>query len=251
MKRSFGLGGAKALKNYEWFDHELPLSKVSILPATVSTIVGSIIGAICSLIVNCAMVELSISPFFANYFGVAFFIIGIVILWRLNSTKHTSGQSQKSYLRILGLMIVGSGLMCFLLRRNWFIHLPVLAKTLVYTLLGVSISFALTFTIIDLVNYFMTMLETSVSKPLVESKSQVHLIVAIAVTMGAIFGFTFGLMDIEDEVVYHIQLALMKEERYTYPVGLALGGIAGFGNEYLRQQESWRFNKDNAYDVEI
>ncbi len=30
---------------------------------------------------------------------------------------------------------------------------------------------------------------------------------------------------------------LLREEHYCYPVGAALGGLAGFGNEYLREQE--------------
>ena len=28
----------------------------------------------------------------------------------------------------------------------------------------------------------------------------------------------------------------MQEEHYCYPIGLTLGAVAGFGNEYIRQQ---------------
>ncbi|UKJ87716.2 hypothetical protein MACJ_000156 [Theileria orientalis] len=245
------VNNAKNLKNYDWFDHELPLNKLVVIPSFLSTALGAGIGAICSLIVNCALIELSTSSFFTTYFGVTFLIIGVVILWRVNSSNTMDDKSQKANLRRFGLMIIVSGVFCFFIRNSWFTSLPTVLKTLVYTLLGVSISFALTFTIVDLINYFMSMLETSVSKPLVESRSQVHLILFIALTMGAIFGFTFGFLDVEDEAAYHVQLALMKEESYTYPIGIVLGGLAGFGNEYLRQQESWRFNRDNAYDVEI
>ncbi|XP_954539.1 uncharacterized protein TA19265 [Theileria annulata] len=251
MKSNIILTGAKTLKNYDWFDHELPLSKLPLMPSLLSTTVGAGIGALCSIIVNCALVELSTSSFFTLYFGFTFIIIGLAILWRLTASSDFNDQNQTRNLKIFGFMIVFSGLLCFFLRKNWFIALPTSLKTVVYTLLGVSTSFALTFTIVDIINYFMATLETTVSKPLVESKSQVHLILSIALVMGAIFGFTFGLMDVEDEAAYHVQLALMKEEKYTYPIGILLGGAAGFGNEYLRQQESWRFNRDNAYDVEI
>lgn len=43
--------------------------------------------------------------------------------------------------------------------------------------------------------------------------------------MGAMFGFIFGLMSIEDEAEYHIKLALMKEEAYTWPLGAILGAL--------------------------
>lgn len=46
-------------------------------------------------------------------------------------------------------------------------------------------------------------------------------------------------MDVEDEVSYKIRLALLREERYCYPVGAVLGGGVGLFNEYFRQEEDW------------
>ncbi|KAK1937399.1 putative membrane protein [Babesia divergens] len=210
-----------------WFDREMPLSKLPLWSTLIASIAGGVIGIICSLVVNCALVEISTSPFFTLYFGCTFLVIGIVILWRLTASTTDIDNSQRRFLRYFATMV------------------------LIYTLLGVSISFALTFTIVDLVNYFISMFETSVARPLVESKSQVLIILVIACTMGAMFGFIFGLMSIEDEAEYHIKLALMKEEAYTWPLGAILGALAGFCNNYLRQQEFWRFNRNNAYNVEI
>ncbi|GFE55393.1 hypothetical protein protein [Babesia ovis] len=234
-----------------WFDHEMPLSKLPFGSTLVGCILGGMIGVACSLIVNCALVEISTSPFFTLYFAFTFLVIGIVILWRLNASATDGDNSHRQYLRYFGLMIVASGVVCFFLRQSWFTHSPFLLKVSIYTLLGLSISFALTFTIVDLVNYFMSMFETSVARPLVESKSQVLVILVITCTMGGIFGFMFGFMNVEDEAEYHIKLALVKEEAYTWPVGAILGTLAGFFNNYLRQQEFWRFNRDNAYNVEI
>ncbi|CDR97749.1 membrane protein, putative [Babesia bigemina] len=221
-----------------WFDNEMPLSKLPFWSTLLASCFGCVIGTICSLIVNCALVEVSTSPFFTLYFAFTFIVIGIVILWRLNiSTAEVDGK-QRQFLRYFGLM-------------SWFTHFPFVLKVAIYTLLGISISFALTFTIVDLVNYFISMFETSVARPLVESKSQVLVILVIACTMGAVFGFMFGFMKVEDEAEYHIKLALAKEESYTWPVGAVLGTLAGFCNNYLRHQEFWRFNRDNAYNVEI
>merc|ERR1712087_896038 len=80
-------------------------------------------------------------------------------------------------------------------------------------------------------------LQVSVAKPVVESASQVYMVLTWALIMGAVFGLIFGVMDVEDEVSYQIRLALLREERYCYPVGAILGGVVGFGNEYIREEE--------------
>lgn len=234
-----------------WFDREMPLSKLSLWSTLIATVAGGVIGVVCSLIVNCALVEVSTSPFFTLYFAFTFLVIGFVILWRLSVATSDVDNKQRRFLRYFGLLIVVSGIVCFFLRQSWFIHSPFVLKVAIYTLLGVSISFALTFTIVDLVNYFISMFETSVARPLVESKSQVLVILVISCVMGAIFGFLFGFLKIEDETEYHIRLAVMKEESRTWPLGAVLGALSGFCNNYLRQQETWRFNRDNAYNVEI
>merc|ERR1712093_546253 len=108
-------------------------------------------------------------------------------------------------------------------------------KVPLYTILGVSVSFALTFSLVDLCNY-VAGFQVSVAKPLVESNEQVYLILIVSLIMGGIFGLVFGVMDVEDEVSFQIRLALKREEGYCYPVGAVLGGCAGFANEWLRQR---------------
>merc|ERR1712083_837659 len=104
-------------------------------------------------------------------------------------------------------------------------------------ILGTSVAFALTFSVVDLVNYVLGFLQVSIAKPFVESASQVYMVLTSSLIMGAVFGLIFGAMDIEDEVSYQIALALMREERYCYPVGAILGGVVGFANEYIREEE--------------
>ena len=43
--------------------------------------------------------------------------------------------------------------------------------------------------------------------------------------MGGIFGAIFGFMGVEQEVSYHVRLALLREENYCYPIGAILGAI--------------------------
>lgn len=48
--------------------------------------------------------------------------------------------------------------------------------------------------------------------------------------MGGIFGFIFGLLDVEDESSHHIRLALMKAENCCFPLGAVLGGLVSISD---------------------
>jgi hypothetical protein len=54
--------------------------------------------------------------------------------------------------------------------------------------------------------------------------------------MGALFGFIFGVEDVEDAAIYNLNVALMKEENYCKPIGIICGGFAGYVTEFLRQK---------------
>jgi hypothetical protein len=225
--------------------------------AVISGFVGLCLGIAVSLIVNSTLVEISVSPFFALYFGLLFMSVGGIIIYRLNgstlfgsSSSDSSGggadesfllapedeKRRKKQLTFFASLICFSGFLCFILEKNWFVGLSPATKVPLYTILGVSVAFALVFSIVDLVNYLMGFLRASIARPVVESSHQVYLIMTIAMVMGATFGFIFGVMDIEDEIQYQVRLALLKEERTCIPIGAILGAVAGFGNEYIRQK---------------
>ena len=67
--------------------------------------------------------------------------------------------------------------------------------------------------------------------------------------MGIAFGLIFGLLDIEDESLYHLRFALMKEETYCYPIGFALGAIAGYANQKLRYSDYETFQDPSANEI--
>merc|ERR1719158_31275 len=134
-------------------------------------------------------------------------------------------QMKKLHLSIFAATIIVSGAICFLLDRRMFV--------------GLAVAFALTFSIVDVLNYVLGFCQSSIAKPIVESSQQVYLVLVVSLAMGVIFGFTFGLLDVEDEQVYHIRVALMREEHYCYPMGIILGCLAGFGNEYFRQKDDY------------
>eukprot|EP00922_Rhytidocystis_sp_ex-Travisia-forbesii_P033737 GHVS01050118.1.p1 GENE.GHVS01050118.1~~GHVS01050118.1.p1 ORF type:complete len:301 (+),score=49.25 GHVS01050118.1:283-1185(+) len=236
---------------WRWALSEL-LSGELICKGVASATVGAVLGMITSLIVNCTLVEVSMSPFFAMYFGLLFISVGGVILWRLNGNVSEQAQARKLQLMFFALLIILSGILCFVLERNWFIGLNRFAKVPIYVLLGISIAFALTFSLVDLINYTMGLVQHTLARPLVESKNQVYLVLCLSLVKGALFGLVFGVMDVEDEAAYHFRLALLREEHFCYPIGAVLGAVAGFGNEYLRQKEETLNRKRmGEFDEEI
>lgn len=207
-----------------------------------SALVGGTVGAMISVVVNMALVEISISPFFSMYFGVLFILVGCLILWRVLSQDTSDPfQVKRLQLSVFAGTIIFSGALCFLLDRHVFVGLSPAVKVPLYMVLGLAVAFALTFSIVDVLNYVLGFCQNSVSKPMVESPQQVYLVLVVSVIMGVAFGFTFGLLDVEDEQVYHIRVALMREEHFCYPLGVVLGALSGVGNEYYRQQEGFGY----------
>merc|ERR1711862_464048 len=125
------------------------------------------------------------------------------------------------------------------LDRRMFVGMAAWMKVPLYMTLGLAVAFALTFSIVDVLNYVLGFCQSSIAKPIVESSQQVYLVLVVSLAMGVVFGFTFGLLDVEDEEVYHIHVALMREEHYCFPMGTLLGAVAGFGNEYFRQRDDY------------
>mmetsp|Transcript_58712 Transcript_58712/g.108299 ORF Transcript_58712/g.108299 Transcript_58712/m.108299 type:complete len:233 (+) Transcript_58712:88-786(+) len=216
------------------------VSSSLIFNGSISGFVGVLLGIVISLIVNCTLVEISISSFFSLYFGILFIVVGGIILWRIFSQEGTDAGGpgpKKMPLTAFACLIILSGLICFTLERHWYLNMTPLMKVPLYMILGTSVAFALTFSVIDLVNYVLGFLQVSIAKPFVESAAQVYMVLVVALVMGGLFGLIFGIMDVEDEVSYQIRLALLREEHYCYPVGAILGGLVGFGNEYIRETE--------------
>ena len=59
--------------------------------------------------------------------------------------------------------------------------------------------------------------------------------------MGFSYGIIFGWMDVEDASMYKLEVYLMQEESYCWPIGLLLGGVGGVLNEILRQNVRYIF----------
>ena len=69
--------------------------------------------------------------------------------------------------------------------------------------------------------------------------AQVRLIAISSVLTGLFFGLTFGVLDLEDELIkshYHMRHALQTESRICYPVGACAGMLSALAGQLLELQ---------------
>jgi len=205
-----------------------------------SAFVGALIGVVISFTVNCTLVEISINGFFAWYFGLLFILIAGILLWRVRTGDHPKPWLLAGF----SVLVLLSGCVCFVLEAQWFTSLSPGAKVPLYSVLGVSLCFALLFSIIDLMNYCTGVCSCCrTTKALIETETQVYLVVATAMLMGFVFGFIFGLMDVEDEKIANIKVALLREESICYPIGAVMGAISATINQWLTENR-----REHHYD---
>ena len=84
-------------------------------------------------------------------------------------------------------------------QKDWFKRIPPKAKVPMYMALGISLCFAVSFSVVDLINLYADRCGKT-RMPLVSSSAQIFLVLAGAVAMGAAFGLIFGVMDVEDDI---------------------------------------------------
>ncbi|OII75635.1 hypothetical protein cand_030650 [Cryptosporidium andersoni] len=233
-------------------DFENAFSKRGII----STLVGILLGLIVSITVNSTLVEISLSLFFSTYFGLLFIGIGCLIYWRVSVTfqqvTEEQGLDKRRFLLIFAGIIMLSGLLCFMLEKEWFTGLSPLLRVPIYSILGLSISFALAFSLVDVVNYISGLIMGPESPLLISSRSQILLVISSSLIMGCLFGLIFGLVEDSHSQVHYINISLMKQKHYCYTIGIIQGAICGFGNEVLRvSDKSYMIMGRTTYDSEV
>lgn len=189
---------------------------------------GSVLGAGISVVVNNALIEISITPFFAVVFGVVLLLLGALMIARKLWEQHEQSLARALVLCFSTLVLL-SGCSCFLLEKDWFKRIPARTKVPMYMALGISLCFAVSFSVVDLINLYADRCGTN-RMPLVSSSAQIFLVLAGAVAMGAAFGLIFGVMDVEDDIS-----RLRTEEWASLPIGVVLGASVGAANAVLAQ----------------
>ena len=196
--------------------------------ACCSAAVGGVLGGFISIIVNNALIEISLTPFFAALFGAVLILLGGLMIWRKLWERHETPLMRTLILAFSTLVLL-AGLSCFLLERDWFKTISPNLKVPMYMALGVSLCFSLTFTVVDLLNAYHDRHSYDMRRrALVHTPTQVGVVLAGAIANGAAFGLTFGVMDVEDA-----PQKLRQEERFSAPIGMLLGACVGAINAVL------------------
>lgn len=205
----------------------------------VAAVVGAILGMLIGWCTNAAMVEISINAIFALYFGFFFLFLAGVITWRV--VNFSQAANRHALLVLSGLMGL-AGLICVFYQRHWFFSLSAALRVPIYAILGVSLSFALSFAIAELLNYAST--HTNFGSPvapraqsaLVQSPQQIFLLAVASVSLGFVYGIIFGFAEIGKGVftLHTLRTQFLHEERICLPIGALVGAVTGFLNEKWR-----------------
>ena len=131
--------------------------------------------------------------------GFFFLFLAGIITWRVLSFAQAANRN--ALLCLSALMSV-AGLICIVYQRHWFFSLSAAFRVPIYSIVGISLSFALAFAIAELLNYASTSGIPASNVPqraqaaLVQTPEQVFLLAAASLAMGFAYGVIFGFAEI-------------------------------------------------------
>ena len=186
-------------------------------------VIGGALGVLSSLMVNCSLVEVSCSPFFAVAFGLLFLTSAAMMFGQLATQPNAKNRTLIIFFALLNGI---AGIVCFMLERDWSHGLTASGKVPLYALLGSCLAFSVNFSSLDLIARCECF---TASQLLVRAEWQMRVVAITSIFTGGMYGVAFGILDIEDALVKSpdaFRSALNKEAKICYPVGLASGAIA-------------------------
>ena len=119
----------------------------------------------------------------------------------------------------VSVLVLCSGFACFLLEKDWFKRISYMLKVPLYMILGITLSFTISCSLVDIVTMGCDRCRENYKMPLVWAQQQIFLILAGAMVIGAAVGLMFGVMDVEDH---------LAKIRYEGWVLVALSSVCGF-----------------------
>lgn len=233
-----------------------------VLRCSLSSAVGMVCGLVQAEIVANSLIEVASARPFAIVFAIAFILLGLALLWRAWAAR--SERLKFVLLSLFALLVVASGIACFFVTNAFVTGLSAGGKTPLFMLLGISLSFALTFCFTELVNANLcakccSCFQSDASSPgaaegdgIIKTRVQLLVIFGAALFMGALYGILFGSLDVEMASPSHNRFETLLLA--SMPVGLIIGGVVGALNQWLREravipEEARRFAKASEADA--
>lgn len=94
-------------------------------------------------------------------------------------------------------------------------------------------TFCFVFAIVDALNFCLQS-NRATTRGLVNTPTQIYILLASSCACGGLFGLIFGLLDIEDQGKHRLKMSILREEAICLPFGLVVGAMTGFANETIR-----------------
>jgi len=202
----------------------------------ITSSIGSVISILIYFVVNESLIEISLSPFYAFFFGMILLFVGLILIWQSLTYYFEGSTTSFSQILILGmfaLLVIASGVICFLLEKDWTHSLSVQKKIPLYAVLGISIAFSLVYSSTDMFQHlFLHCSKTSQPRSPPLAATHVRLLSLTAAVCGLYYGYVFGKLDSEDVNRTSFKLFIQKENFYCYPIAAILGGVSAFYVHY-------------------
>jgi len=110
-------------------------------------------------------------------------------------------------------------------------------KVPLYSLLGMSFAFTITYSFSELVAlspWDRCCGTDGTSNPVFRTPAQIFALFGISIFMGSLFGLLFGLVDVESDGPNHDKLK--KNTLFSIPIGVSVGALFGAVNEWYRNR---------------
>ena len=145
--------------------------------------------------------DVSMSGVFAMVYGALLILAGLVIGKKSRPESFAELRTmdrQRLAVFSFAICVVSSGFFCFALDKEWMSGLSTAVKIPMYMVLGTS------FSVVDTVNTGCCSPDEAdggerFTRAIVSSPSQIYAILSGSIAMGAVFGFMFGYLDVEDD----------------------------------------------------
>eukprot|EP01069_Polyplicarium_translucidae_P004934 Polyplicarium_translucidae@DN2689_c0_g1_i3.p1 len=187
-----------------------------------AAVLGGTFGAFAAFLVTHALMEISFNKYFCVLFALGCFLLGGVVAHRAAGLQDPSDSRPKQLLYSFAVMLALAGGCSSFVEKEWFAMLPAIAKVPMYCFIGTALTFALSFGCVDCANFMVDILGGTKRAAPIRNGRQVSVIVISSVAIGALFGFFFGLLDVEDKGA----LKLREDKFFCVPIATLASAVA-------------------------
>jgi hypothetical protein len=227
------------VRNGSFVNCDFGMERKALIRIGLSAVIAMVCGLVQAEIIANSLIEIADVKVFAIIFGVALALLGCALLWRAWTVR--AERVKFAFLAGFSLLVVASGVSCFFVTD--LIHgLTPGAKTPLLMLIGMSLSFALTFCLVELLNADLCGRccacladdAAGATGGVFTSRKQFAGVFSASLGMGALYGILFGTLDVEMTSAAHNSFETLL--LVSMPIGMVFGGIVGAVNQWLREK---------------